>query len=112
MTEGIEEKWTGTFFTPTRGRRYFIPKDSGNYPELRGKRGVCIGFKQTANGHSWAIINLDDPLLIVRVRTTNLKPEQGERETLREEFRDFPVADVVSEAILGGYSGPVELKGM
>lgn len=104
--------WTGTWFTPTLEKRYVVPEDSANYTTLRGKAGVCVGFRQTKFGHVFAQLIFDGMKAPTTVRTTYLKPEEGKREPLREDFDVFPVEEVVSDAILGGYSGTAELRGV
>lgn len=122
MSDGADDKWVGPWFTPKINKRYFIPKNAGNYMSKRGKAGFCIDLNQSGYGHVWATIAWDDnDLGVTLVRTCYLKPEDGEQDPLVEEFgrieadeSDVPhpdIEDVVHESILGGNTGAEQIRG-
>jgi hypothetical protein len=78
MTENARSAgWIGRWFTPTIGRRYYVPPDAANHADYRGMHGECIDRAQSAFGHSWATIKFEDGT-VGEIRTNYLLPEDGE----------------------------------
>jgi hypothetical protein len=82
----IETKWVGEFFTPVVGERYTIPLTAANYPDLRGKTGMCVRVFQSAFGHAWAWLEIDSEVVPVRTCYLHQSVEDGETPKLVEEF--------------------------
>ena len=107
-------QWSGSFFTPTVGKRYKVPEDSANYNELRGEEGECINFNQSGLGHVWATMRFDK-LGVKKVRTSYLVPVEDVKVALIEGFDDADMTPAEKQRYAlehGGNAGTVFLRGV
>lgn len=125
---GDKKRRAGAWFTPIVGERYYVPEDAGNYMNLRGRHGKCIGVKTTTHGHSYALIRFDASgkprkskteklvrtmYLLAEDESTKMAPVD-DIERIECDKTDAPhplIKRRVQASILGGNTGTVELKG-
>lgn len=71
-------KWVGQFHRTSLRTEYTVPDGAANYPDLRGRTGVCIGYRESANGRSWAHLEFKGETAQRHwVQTSHILPADG-----------------------------------